>query len=46
LVVVPKGFISSHDTGQIFGFTEAAQDVSFEAMVRYQQYRQRRHRAK
>ncbi len=37
LVAVPKGFIPSPDTGQIFGFTEAAQDVSFEAMVRYQQ---------
>ncbi len=35
-VKVPKGFIPSQDTGQIFGFTEAAQDVSFEAMVRRQ----------
>jgi HAE1 family hydrophobic/amphiphilic exporter-1 len=36
LVVIPKGFIPSADTGQIVGFTEAAQDVSFDAMVRYQ----------
>src|SRR5262249_45317822 len=31
-VVIPKGFIPNEDTGQIFAFTEAAQDVSFEAM--------------
>ncbi|MGH7268498.1 MAG: efflux RND transporter permease subunit [Candidatus Rokuibacteriota bacterium] len=36
LVVIPKGFIPSPDTGQIFGYTEGAQDVSFEAMVRHQ----------
>src|SRR4029450_4172158 len=36
LVTVPKGFIPSPDTGQAFGYTEAAQDTSFEAMVRYQ----------
>jgi HAE1 family hydrophobic/amphiphilic exporter-1 len=30
---IPKGFIPTEDTGQIFAFTEAAQDVSFEAMV-------------
>jgi HAE1 family hydrophobic/amphiphilic exporter-1 len=36
LVAVPKGFIPSPDTGQVFGYTEAAQDVSFEAMVEYQ----------
>jgi len=35
-VVVPKGFIPNQDTGQIFGFTEAAQDVSFDAMVQHQ----------
>jgi len=35
-VVVPKGFIPSEDQGQIFGYTEAAQDVSFDAMVQYQ----------
>jgi len=37
LVVVPKGFIPSENTGQIIGFTQAAQDVSFDAMVRHQQ---------
>jgi hydrophobic/amphiphilic exporter-1 (mainly G- bacteria), HAE1 family len=31
--IIPKGFIPTEDTGQIFAFTEAAQDVSFEAMV-------------
>jgi HAE1 family hydrophobic/amphiphilic exporter-1 len=36
-VSVPKGFIPSEDTGQIIGFTEAAQDISFESMVRHQQ---------
>ncbi len=35
--IVPKGFIPSEDTGQIIGFTEAAQDISFESMVRHQQ---------
>ena len=35
-VVVPKGFIPSEDTGQIFGFTEAAEGVSFDEMVRHQ----------
>jgi HAE1 family hydrophobic/amphiphilic exporter-1 len=34
---IPKGFIPTEDTGQIFAFTEAAQDVSFDAMVRKQQ---------
>jgi HAE1 family hydrophobic/amphiphilic exporter-1 len=36
-VVVPKGFIPSEDTGQIIGFTEAAQDISYDSMVRHQQ---------
>jgi HAE1 family hydrophobic/amphiphilic exporter-1 len=36
LAVVPKGFIPSPDTSQVFGYTEAAQDVSFDAMVRHQ----------
>jgi HAE1 family hydrophobic/amphiphilic exporter-1 len=31
--IIPKGFIPTEDTGQIFAFTEASQDVSFEAMV-------------
>jgi hydrophobic/amphiphilic exporter-1 (mainly G- bacteria), HAE1 family len=36
-VVIPKGFLPSEDTGQIFGFTEAAQGISFESMARHQQ---------
>jgi HAE1 family hydrophobic/amphiphilic exporter-1 len=36
-VVMPKGFLPSDDTGQIFTFTEAAQGISFEAMARHQQ---------
>jgi HAE1 family hydrophobic/amphiphilic exporter-1 len=35
--LVPKGFIPNQDTGQLSGFTEAPQDVSFEAMSRLQQ---------
>ncbi len=35
-VVIPKGFIPNQDTGQIFGFTEAAQDISYEGMVKHQ----------
>ena len=35
-VVIPKGFIPNEDTGQIFAFTEAAQGISFEAMVEHQ----------
>jgi HAE1 family hydrophobic/amphiphilic exporter-1 len=34
---IPKGFIPNEDTGQIFAFTEAAQDVSFDAMMAKQQ---------
>jgi len=34
---LPQGFIPTDDTGQIFAFTEAAQDVSFNEMVRHQQ---------
>ena len=30
--IIPKGFIPNEDTGQIFAFTEASQDISFEAM--------------
>ncbi len=33
VLVIPKGFLPDEDTGQIFAFTEAAQDVSFDAMV-------------
>jgi HAE1 family hydrophobic/amphiphilic exporter-1 len=36
-VAIPKGFIPSQDTGQIFGFTEAAEGISFDAMVTHQQ---------
>jgi HAE1 family hydrophobic/amphiphilic exporter-1 len=36
-VVIPKGFMPNEDTGQIFIFTEAAQDISFDAMMRNQQ---------
>jgi HAE1 family hydrophobic/amphiphilic exporter-1 len=35
--VMPKGFLPSDDTGQIFAFTEAAQGISFESMARHQQ---------
>ncbi len=35
--VVPKGFIPNQDTGQLFGFTEAKQGISFEGLVRHQQ---------
>ena len=35
-IVMPKGFLPSEDTSRIFGFTEAAQGVSFDAMVERQ----------
>ncbi len=35
-VKMPKGFLPSEDTGQIFAFTEAAQGISFEDMVSHQ----------
>jgi HAE1 family hydrophobic/amphiphilic exporter-1 len=34
---IPKGFFPSEDTGLLFAFTEAAQDISFEAMTAHQQ---------
>jgi HAE1 family hydrophobic/amphiphilic exporter-1 len=34
--IVPKDFIPSQDTGQIFGMTETAQGTSFDALVRHQ----------
>ena len=34
---MPKDFLPSEDSGQLFAFTEAAQDVSFEEMARLQQ---------
>jgi HAE1 family hydrophobic/amphiphilic exporter-1 len=35
--VVPMGFIPNEDTGQVFGFTEGAQDISFDGLVERQQ---------
>jgi multidrug efflux pump subunit AcrB len=35
--VVPKGFFPQQDTGQMTGTTEAAQDISFEAMKEKQE---------
>jgi len=35
--VVPKGFIPNQDTGQLTGYTEAPQDISFDGMVQQQQ---------
>ena len=36
-LVIPKGFLPNEDTGAIFGFTEAAQGISFDDMMRHQQ---------
>jgi HAE1 family hydrophobic/amphiphilic exporter-1 len=35
-VVIPKGFFPDDDTGQVFGITEAAQGISFDAMREHQ----------
>jgi HAE1 family hydrophobic/amphiphilic exporter-1 len=35
LIIIPKGFIPTEDTGRIMINTEGAQDVSFDAMSRY-----------
>jgi HAE1 family hydrophobic/amphiphilic exporter-1 len=35
-VAMPKGFLPSDDSGQLFAFTEAAEDISFDAMVEKQ----------
>jgi hydrophobe/amphiphile efflux-1 (HAE1) family protein len=35
-VVIPKGFFPQQDTGLIIGFSEAAQDISYSAMVERQ----------
>ncbi|HTL87793.1 MAG TPA: efflux RND transporter permease subunit, partial [Leptolyngbya sp.] len=35
--LVPKGFIPNEDTGQLMGNTKAAQDISFDDMLRHQQ---------
>ncbi|HSB10961.1 MAG TPA: efflux RND transporter permease subunit [Blastocatellia bacterium] len=36
-VAMPKGFLPSDDTGQIFATTEAAQGISFDDMLRHQE---------
>ncbi len=36
IVIIPKDFIPSQDTSQVFGFTQGAQDISFESMMRHQ----------
>ncbi len=36
-VIIPKGFFPQQDTGMIVGITEAAQNISFPAMVQRQQ---------
>jgi hydrophobe/amphiphile efflux-1 (HAE1) family protein len=36
-VVIPKGFFPQQDTGLIVGLSEAAQDISFQAMAERQQ---------
>jgi hydrophobic/amphiphilic exporter-1 (mainly G- bacteria), HAE1 family len=33
---IPMGFIPSEDTNQVYGSTEAAQDVSFDGMIKHQ----------
>src|SRR5258707_5817044 len=36
-VVIPKGFFPQQDTGLIIGLSEAAQDISYPAMLQRQQ---------
>jgi len=36
-VIIPKGFFPQQDTGLILGFSEAAQDISYQAMAQRQQ---------
>ena len=36
-ILVPKGFLPTEDTGQLFGTTEAIEGISFEAMKQHQQ---------
>jgi HAE1 family hydrophobic/amphiphilic exporter-1 len=36
-VIIPKGFFPQQDTGLILGFSEAAQDISYQAMTQRQQ---------
>jgi hydrophobic/amphiphilic exporter-1 (mainly G- bacteria), HAE1 family len=35
--IIPKGFIPNDDTGQIVGYTEAAEGISFSEMSRHQE---------
>jgi HAE1 family hydrophobic/amphiphilic exporter-1 len=35
-IIIPKDFIPAQDTGQIFAFTEASEDISFDSMVDHQ----------
>ena len=35
--IIPKGFLPSEDTGQVFGITETPEGTSFDAMVTHQQ---------
>ncbi len=35
-VIIPKGFLPSEDSGMIIGFTQAAQGISFDSMMRHQ----------
>ena len=44
-VIIPKGFFPQQDTGLIIGQSEAAQDISFQAMTERQQALQRCHHA-
>jgi HAE1 family hydrophobic/amphiphilic exporter-1 len=34
---IPKGFLPTEDTGQLFAMTEAAESISFDAMAEHQQ---------
>ncbi len=36
-IYMPKGFMPTVDTGMVFGGTEAAQDTSYDEMVRLQE---------
>jgi HAE1 family hydrophobic/amphiphilic exporter-1 len=36
-VIIPKGFFPQQDTGLITGVSEAAQDISFEGMMKHQE---------
>jgi HAE1 family hydrophobic/amphiphilic exporter-1 len=36
-IIMPKGFLPTEDTGQIFGITEAQQGISFDDMKKHQQ---------